>query len=480
MPDARPLQPGDPDRLGSYEVTGRLGEGGQGTVYLGRSASGDPVAIKLLRGDLAEDDTARGRFLRELEAVKRVARFCTAQVLEADVDGDRPYIVSEYVPGPSLQQLVTGDSPRSGAELERLAIGTVTALVAIHQVGIVHRDFKPQNVLIGPDGPRVIDFGIAKALDAAATMTNSAIGTPAYMAPEQLAGKEITPAADIFAWASTMVYASTGTAPFGQDTVMAVINRILSEPPDLGAMHEPLRGIVADCLAKDPAVRPAAQQLLMRLLGEEGVAPAAPVAGGGPQTAMLDQGAAFAETRAAGAAPAAPVTPAAPTIAAGGVGAMAAAGAGAGGPAMPPYAAVTHPGNAARRGTSPRLLLAAVAGLVLAVGLAAVVIWAAGHHGDTPPPAPPPSAQASSEPSQTREQQQPPRVSSRSEPIYTQRPTSHRPTPTRTLPTETTTHPTSSETSTDGPTDGPKPPTDLPTGDGGKQPGGDKSGQPAG
>jgi predicted Ser/Thr protein kinase len=476
MPDARPLQPGDPDRLGSYEVTGRLGEGGQGTVYLGRSATGDPVAIKLLRGDLAQDDTARGRFLRELAAVKRVARFCTAQVLEADVDGDRPYIVSEYVPGRSLQQLVTGESPRSAAELERLAIGTVTALVAIHQAGIVHRDFKPQNVLIGPDGPRVIDFGIAKALDAAATMTNSAIGTPAYMAPEQLAGKEITPAADIFAWGSTMVYAATGTAPFGQDTVMAVINRILSEPPDLGEMHEPLRGIVADCLSKDPAVRPTAQQLLMRLLGEEGVTPAAPVVGG-PQTAMLDQGAAFAETRAA---PTAPVTPAAPTIAAGGVGAMAAAGAGAG-PTMPHYAAVTHPGDAARRGTSPRLLLAAVAGLVLAVGLAAVVIWAAGHHGgDNSPPAPPPSAQVSSEPSQTQEQQQPPPASSRSEPIYSRRPTSHRPTPTRTLPTETTTHPTSTETSTGGPTDGPKPPTDLPTGDGGKQPGGDKSGQPAG
>ncbi|GAA0356936.1 protein kinase [Actinoallomurus spadix] len=489
MPDARPLQPGDPDRLGSYEVTGRLGEGGQGTVYLGRSAAGDPVAIKLLRGDLAQDDTARGRFLRELSAVKRVARFCTAQVLEADVDGDRPYIVSEYVPGPSLQQLVTSESPRSGAELERLAIGTVTALVAIHQAGIVHRDFKPQNVLIGPDGPRVIDFGIAKALDAAATMTNSAIGTPAYMAPEQLTGKEITPAADIFAWGSTMVYAATGIAPFGQDTVMAVINRILSEPPDLGGVQDPLRAIVADCLAKDPAARPTAQQLLMRLLGEEGVTPAAPAAGAGPRTAILDQGAAFAETRNTGVPPTAPVTPAAPTIAAGGLGAMAAAGAGAGGSTAPQYyATATHPGGAAGRGTSPRLLLAAVAGLVLAVGLAAAVVWAVGHHGHKPAPGPAPSAQVSSEqPQDSGEPQQPGPTASHSEPTFSRPPTTHRTVPSRTASAEPSSdRPTSTQPTADQPTGGPKQPTGGPTGGdgeqggGGKQPGGDKASQPAG
>ncbi|MCW2944231.1 MAG: serine/threonine protein kinase, partial [Actinoallomurus sp.] len=299
MPDGRPLKPGDPERLGPYTLKQRLGEGGQGVVYLGESASGDSVAIKLLRADLAQDETARGRFLRELAAVKRVARFCTAQVLEADVEGDRPYIVSEYVPGPSLHELVSTESPRSGADLERLAIGTVTALVAIHQAGIVHRDFKPQNVLIGADGPRVIDFGIAKALDGAATMTNSAIGTPAYMAPEQLSGQEITPAADIFAWGSTMVYAATGQSPFGQDTVMAVIHRIMNEPPDLGALEEPLRGIVAGCLAKEPAARPQTQTLLMRLLGEEGVTPVAATAGV-PPTAIMGQGAAFAGTVAAG------------------------------------------------------------------------------------------------------------------------------------------------------------------------------------
>jgi eukaryotic-like serine/threonine-protein kinase len=363
MPDARPLQPGDPTRLGAYTVLGRLGEGGQGVVFLGRSESGEDVAIKLLRADLAQDETARGRFLRELAAVKRVARFCTAQVLAAEVEGDRPYIVSEYVPGPSLHQLVSSGSPRSGADLERLAIGTVTALVAIHQAGIVHRDFKPQNVLIASDGPRVIDFGIAKALDAAATMTNSAIGTPAYMAPEQLAGKEITPAADIFAWGSTMVYAATGQSPFGQDTVMAVIHRIINEPPDLGDLEEPLRGIVTDCLSKDPAARPQTQALLMRLLGEEGVTPGP---AGGEPTAILGQGAAFAGTAAAGSS-------AAPTSVAGTP------------PTVPAHpAAATAAGRPARGGFSPRAL-AAVAGVLLAAGVAAVVIWVAAQGGGNRP-----------------------------------------------------------------------------------------------
>jgi predicted Ser/Thr protein kinase len=397
MPEGAPLKPGDPARLGSYTLTARLGEGGQGVVYLAESESGDPVAVKLLRADLADDDTARTRFLRELEAVKRVARFCTAQVLDADVEGDRPYIVSEYVPGPSLAQLVSSDSPRSGADLERLAIGTVTALVAIHQAGIVHRDFKPQNVLIGADGPRVIDFGIARALDAAATMTNSAIGTPAYMAPEQLLAQEITPAADLFSWASTMVYAATGQSPFGQDTVMAVIHRIVNEPPDLGTMEEPLRGIVADCLAKDPAARPHTQALLMRLLGEEGVTPAVPVVAD-PETAIMGQGAAFAGT-----APQAGMLPPAAT-----------------GP-------TNLAGAGAARTPSARAAMAALAGLLLAVVVVAVV-WAASRGGDHPSgggvqtPGPSSASATSAEPEQpvlpTRRQRtgSPPKDSGEPEP----------------------------------------------------------------
>src|SRR6266545_4479182 len=183
MAEAQPLQPGDPGRLGDYVLSGRLGEGGQGTVFLGRSPSGEAVAVKLLHA--VDDPKARSRFVRELAVAKQVATFWTAQVLDADVAGDRPYIVGEFVAGPTLQALVIEEGPRGKGALERLAIGTATALTAIHRAGVVHRDFKPANVLLGSDGPRVIDFGIARALDVTATVSQL-IGTPSYMAPEQL------------------------------------------------------------------------------------------------------------------------------------------------------------------------------------------------------------------------------------------------------------------------------------------------------
>ncbi|MFG1964201.1 PASTA domain-containing protein [Nonomuraea sp. NPDC049028] len=269
MPTAQPLRTGDPRRLGAYELSGRLGEGGQGVVYLGTRAE-DVYAVKLLHGPVGDEKVA---FLREVELAKHVARFCTAQVMDAGFDDGRPYIVSEYVDGPSLQREVALTGPRRGSALERLAVGTVTALAAIHRAGIVHRDFKPQNVLLGPDGPRVIDFGLARALDAAATVSGRGVGTPAYMAPEQITASALTGAADVFSWAATMCFAANASAPFGQDSVAPVLHRILTAPPELGRLDGSLRELVVVCLDKDAKNRPTSRELLLALLGDAGSAP---------------------------------------------------------------------------------------------------------------------------------------------------------------------------------------------------------------
>ncbi|MFI7698400.1 protein kinase [Nonomuraea sp. NPDC049480] len=248
------------------DLLGRLGEGGQGVVYLAKDRAGAQVAIKWLRPDLSGDQVSVERFLREVQVAQQVAPFCTAAVLGTGVEQDRPYIISEYIEGPSLQRVVQEEGPRTGTVLHRLAIGTATALAAIHQAGIVHRDFKPANVIIGADGPRVIDFGIARALNATSTISSMVVGTPSYMPPEQIMGHAVGPAADMFAWASAMVFAASGRAPFGSDTMPAVINRVLNQQPDIGVLDGTLREVVAACLNKDPAQRPTAEQVIMRLL----------------------------------------------------------------------------------------------------------------------------------------------------------------------------------------------------------------------
>ncbi|MER6001029.1 serine/threonine-protein kinase [Nonomuraea angiospora] len=288
MPQVEPLREDDPATVGEYRLFGRLGAGGQGTVYLGQAPGGSPVAVKVLREGAGFDD----RLAKEIAAARRVEPFCIAQVLDASLGGPRPYIVTEYVDGPSLHQA----GRHSGADLQRLAVATATALAAIHQAGIVHRDFKPANVLLGPGGPRVIDFGIARAMDDALTHTSSIVGTPAYMAPEQLAGQPVGPAADVFAWASVMAWAANGTPPFGQDTLPAIINRILHNEPQLGDVPHPLRGILYDCLAKDPHARPTMRDVILRLLSGQnsgGQGPMAGVpqgAGSGPMPGSAGQG----------------------------------------------------------------------------------------------------------------------------------------------------------------------------------------------
>ena len=270
---SKPLEPGDPVRLGRFELLGRLGEGGQGVVYLGRGTNQgeERVAVKVLRSTV--DANVLERLARELDAIHQVQPFVTAGVIEASAEGDRRYVVSEFINGPSLQERVDDRGPLPEGDLQRLAVGTATALTAIHGAGVVHRDFKPANVLLGPDGPRVVDFGIARLTDAA-TITSGLIGTPSYVAPEQLAGARPTSAVDIFAWAVTMIYAATGRLAFGADSVPAVMHRIMYEEPDVSSLPPSLRTVVLECLDKDPARRPSARDLLLRLV--DPTAPRAP------------------------------------------------------------------------------------------------------------------------------------------------------------------------------------------------------------
>ncbi|GAA2151090.1 serine/threonine protein kinase [Actinomadura napierensis] len=303
MPEALPLQPGDPRRLGSYEVTGRLGVGEQGAVFLGRDPAGGLVAVKLLHVRLSGEPVARSRFANAFASAQKVSGFCTAGIVSADVEGDRPYVVSEWVDGPSLQQLVDEEGKRGGAVVERLAVGTAVALAAVHRAGAVHHGLKPGNVLLGRDGPRMADFGIARALEAVnAAPTGRITEDPAYKAPEQLGGSGIGPAADVFAWAATMMFAATGKAPFGDGSPSEVMQRIIYEDPDLSEMPAALHEVMRDAFAKDPAARPTAKQVLARLLDEGN-----PLASRMPAS-MVVEGRALATS----ATPAAPPRPASP------------------------------------------------------------------------------------------------------------------------------------------------------------------------
>ncbi|MEU1253356.1 protein kinase [Streptomyces chartreusis] len=272
------LGPGDPQQIGAYRLLARLGAGGMGDVYLARSDRGRTVAVKLVRRELAAQEEFRARFRQEVQAARQVGGFWTAPVLDADTEADVPWVATGYVAGPSLQQVVGQDH---GALPERsvgiLAAGLAHALKDIHAAGIVHRDLKPSNVLVTIDGPRVIDFGIARALEtvdeSGLTRTGALVGSPGFMAPEQVRGDRLTPACDVFCLGSVLAYAATGRLPFGSvdSGPHAVMFRIAQEEPDLEGMPEGIAELVRDCLRKDPGARPTLDRVLERTGAEDTV-----------------------------------------------------------------------------------------------------------------------------------------------------------------------------------------------------------------
>ncbi|MET0423786.1 MAG: serine/threonine-protein kinase, partial [Actinoplanes sp.] len=269
-----PLRPGDPSEVGGYRLLGRLGQGGMGSVYLGRNPAGRLVAVKVIRPEYAYDQEFRARFRSEVSRAREVPPFCTAEVLDADPDHPTPYLVVEYVDGPSLAQVVAENGPLQATNLHSVAIGVATALAAIHGAGVIHRDLKPANVLFALGTPKVIDFGIARAFEATSrhTRTDQMVGTVAYMAPERFdddSGPGVGPAADVFAWGAVIGYAGTGRTPFQADSAAATAGRILTQPPDLTGLPDSLRPVVARTLSKDPADRPTAHELLDLLLAAE-------------------------------------------------------------------------------------------------------------------------------------------------------------------------------------------------------------------
>lgn len=255
------------ERIGPYIVVRELGAGGMGTVYLARSRGGRLLAVKVARPELAADADFRARFRAEVGAARRVGGFHTAQVVDADPDGEPPWLATAYVPGPTLAHLITSEGPMAEEELRQLGAALAEALQAVHACGLVHRDLKPGNIIMAPDGPRVLDFGIARAVGSTRlTMTGHAFGTPGYLAPEQAEGREVTGAADVFALGAVLVAAAGGSA-FGEGTPMMLMYRSVHAEADLSPVPEGMRGIVGACLGKDPALRPTTEQLLDALTG---------------------------------------------------------------------------------------------------------------------------------------------------------------------------------------------------------------------
>lgn len=256
----------DPRVVGSFKLHRRLGAGGMGVVYLGSDKKGQRVALKVIRPDLAEDQEFRSRFAREVSAARRIRGGCTARLVAADLDADRPWFATQYVPGPSLHDKVNDEGPLGAAELASIGAALSEGLVAVHEAGVVHRDLKPSNILLSPKGPRIIDFGIAWATGASTlTHVGTAVGSPGFLAPEQVRGAAVTPATDVFSLGATLAYASTADSPFGHGSSEVMLYRVVHEEPHLHGVADALAPLIRACLAKDPEERPSTLDLSLRL-----------------------------------------------------------------------------------------------------------------------------------------------------------------------------------------------------------------------
>ncbi|WP_406488683.1 serine/threonine-protein kinase [Streptomyces phaeochromogenes] len=266
----QPLGVDEPTVVGPYRLLGRLGSGGMGRVYLGRSAGGRTVAVKIVHPHFALDEEFRARFRREVEAARRVGGAYTAPVLDAGPDAPVPWVATAYAAGPSLSAAVADAGPLPEHSVRVLGAGLAEALSAVHGLDLVHRDVKPSNVLLTLDGPLLIDFGIARATDGTASLTSTgvSVGSPGYMSPEQILGKGVTGAADVFSLGAVLAYAATGSSPFPGDSSASLLYKVVHEEPELGALSGDLRDVVADCLSKDPAARPSPSTLASRLAAE--------------------------------------------------------------------------------------------------------------------------------------------------------------------------------------------------------------------
>ncbi|MET9609001.1 serine/threonine-protein kinase [Streptomyces sp. NPDC006512] len=256
----------DPRVVGSFRLHRRLGAGGMGVVYLGSDRRGQRVALKVIRPDLAEDQEFRSRFAREVSAARRIRGGCTARLVAADLDAERPWFATQYVPGPSLHDKVAEEGPLTAAQIAAIGAALSEGLVAVHEAGVVHRDLKPSNILLSPKGPRIIDFGIAWATGASTlTHVGTAVGSPGFLAPEQVRGAAVTPATDVFALGATLAYAATADSPFGHGSSEVMLYRVVHEEAHLQGVPDALAPLVSACLAKDPEDRPTTLQLSMRL-----------------------------------------------------------------------------------------------------------------------------------------------------------------------------------------------------------------------